>query len=1021
VLQIVPKYWALPPEASNEVISGRILPGWPAWQRLRWGWVASTLRRVSLPELRFFSRRVACWFLFIAMFGAGERVWVQAMPPVDGTGGGSLEDQRRFMKQTDMPNPLERAEIRQRQRLRQAQRLLGVTSSDVEPLLRKSGSDRVLVILVEFAGTNTFTWTPGTSTWDPLGRCDNSEFDGTDLANSAASTFFAQKYGITGPTNFTYQGPLHNEIARPLSAEDASSTMIWQPDFSPSYYNDIIFGSGVKFDYTREDGSVVHEDYTGRSVRDYYEDLSGGAYTITGSVLGWVQVPNSVWYYGGDGLPGARSCPQRPAYMGAIPGGGDSRTLVMDALRAAKAAYPDFDWASYDQNGDGLIDRLWIIHAGLGEEDHPALLNRTSYGEGGMWSHSWSLGSPFQVVPGVSTLSFIMMPENAGIAVLSHEFGHNLGAMDLYTYGDGQTSAGFWTLMSDSWVGYPLGFLPQAMDPMHLDEWGWLDPFVVSDPSKVYSVTLGQASRFPGGSNEFRAVKIELANGVLPLPVRPHGLYEWWGGKEGMSEGRMRLAQAIHIPPTGGTLEFQTAYDTESGYDFFYVEVSTDGGASWQRLASYSGRSTSFPNYRPVSLSLAGQAGQDVLIRFRYTTDPYIEGEGVFVDDVAVYGGSELLLADDAETEQNLWTYQAPWRRTDGTNPNGYTHNYYLQWRNTSPSGGYDEALGDSRFRFGPADTGLIVWYQDDRYSDNSIFNHLKDAPSFGPKGKLLVVDAHPEPQLDPYWVARGVTNEIGNVFSRGSMRDAAFSRWPTASYHLQPPFAFEPADFAGRPAQPQFSDALGYYPGIESMGNGSWRTRQWDASVVVPARNFYGVRGPGYAVGDPLDQVMSARSFLGTNEYIDHWTNVVSGGLTQPGGDGNPGSINAAFGWNARIVWQTNQATEVVIWNDQFASLDDDGDSVPNWQEALAGTDPKDATSYLRVTRVEREPNGPGIWLEWTSASNRIYRVVRASALTDSFTNAVGTDLPATPPRNSFLDPNPGGGERAFYRIELQ
>ncbi len=31
-----------------------------------------------------------------------------------------------------------------------------------------SGTDRVLVILVEFAGTDTFTWTNGASDWDPL-------------------------------------------------------------------------------------------------------------------------------------------------------------------------------------------------------------------------------------------------------------------------------------------------------------------------------------------------------------------------------------------------------------------------------------------------------------------------------------------------------------------------------------------------------------------------------------------------------------------------------------------------------------------------------------------------------------------------------------------------------------------------------------------------------------------------------------------------------------------------------------
>ena len=130
-------------------------------------------------------------------------------------------------------------------------------------------------------------------------------------------------------------------------------------------------------------------------------------------MLGWVQVTNSVWWYGADGLPGARSCSQRPADNGAIPGKGSARSLVADALRSAKAAYPNFNWAEYDQNGDGYIDRLWIIHSGLGEEDSPAVLNRTPYGEGGIWSHSWSLPAPLEMAPGVSAYSYIMMPENA--------------------------------------------------------------------------------------------------------------------------------------------------------------------------------------------------------------------------------------------------------------------------------------------------------------------------------------------------------------------------------------------------------------------------------------------------------------------------------------------------------------------------------------------------------------------------------------------------------------------------------
>ena len=67
---------------------------------------------------------------------------------------------------------------------------------------------------------------------------------------------------------------------------------------------------------------------------------------------------------------------------------------MRDALTAVNAisnTIPGFSWKNYDRDGDGVIDRLWIVHAGYGEEDSTTLLNRTDYGEGAVWSHSSSL------------------------------------------------------------------------------------------------------------------------------------------------------------------------------------------------------------------------------------------------------------------------------------------------------------------------------------------------------------------------------------------------------------------------------------------------------------------------------------------------------------------------------------------------------------------------------------------------------------------------------------------------------
>ena len=208
-----------------------------------------------------------------------------------------------------------------------------------------------------------------------------------------------------------------------------------------------MWGDGVVFNYTRHDGSPVHEDFTGKSVKNYFLDMSGGDYEIEGDVVGWLPTAAFDLVLRRRRVPRCAFGLAAPALRhGAIPGAGNNRQLVRDALDAVNAANPDFDWAQYDQNGDGIIDRLWIVHAGYGEEDGTILLNRTDYGEAAIWSHSSAVTPAYPVAPGVSAGPYIMMPENGGIGVFAHEYAHNLGAMDLYAYGNGETSTGFWAL-----------------------------------------------------------------------------------------------------------------------------------------------------------------------------------------------------------------------------------------------------------------------------------------------------------------------------------------------------------------------------------------------------------------------------------------------------------------------------------------------------------------------------------------------------------------------------------------------
>ena len=87
-------------------------------------------------------------------------------------------------------------------------------------------------------------------------------------------------------------------------------------------------------------------------------------------------------------------------------------------------------------------------------------------------------------------------------------------------------------------------------------------------------------------------------------------------------------------------LVFWHKYQIEAEYDYGYVELSTDNGATWPyRLAAFTGISGggAAPVWKREQLDLTPYAGQaNVKIRFRLVTDKTIVWDGWTVDDVSV-------------------------------------------------------------------------------------------------------------------------------------------------------------------------------------------------------------------------------------------------------------------------------------------------------------------------------------------------------------------------------------------------
>jgi hypothetical protein len=102
----------------------------------------------------------------------------------------------------------------------------------------------------------------------------------------------------------------------------------------------------------------------------------------------------------------------------------------------------------------------------------------------------------------------------------------------------------------------------------------------------------------------------------------------------------------VAVPAADPTLRFLAKYGAELGYDYGYVEVSTDGGTTYTAIPgdktvagprgpALNGTTAGF---EPHSYDLSAYAGQTVLLAFHYVSDGGVNEGGLLLDDVSVGG-----------------------------------------------------------------------------------------------------------------------------------------------------------------------------------------------------------------------------------------------------------------------------------------------------------------------------------------------------------------------------------------------
>lgn len=99
----------------------------------------------------------------------------------------------------------------------------------------------------------------------------------------------------------------------------------------------------------------------------------------------------------------------------------------------------------------------------------------------------------------------------------------------------------------------------------------------------------------------------------------------------------------------------------------------------------------------------------------------------------------------------------------------------------------------------------------------------------------------------------------------------------------------------------------------------------------------------------------------------------------------------------------------------------DPDHDGMSNWQEWVAGTDPTDALSVLKITSAAPTNNPAGYVVTWESQNNRMYYLQRSVDLAQPAFSTIKDNIVGQPGTTSSTDTNALGPGPIFYRVGVK
>jgi immune inhibitor A len=258
-----------------------------------------------------------------------------------------------------------------------------------------------------------------------------------------------------------------------------------------------------------------------RGFSKFYYDQSYGNLEILGNVASqWYTLEEDMGYYGDN-------------YEANI------EEMITEAIYAADA---EIDFSQYDYNDDGIVDGLFVVHAG--EPDENGGGNKEE-----IWSHYYSI-TPI-TVDGIQIIDYETVSEESPIGIIAHEFGHYLGLPDMYdtdTSDGSSKGVGEWSVMGygaylepagsfDPWSKIYLNWLGEDQyTEITEDGYYTISEDLSTEGTKYYSIPFSSEELFLiENRHETELMNGDDASGILIWHIDETILYETgkWSGCSG--------------------------------------------------------------------------------------------------------------------------------------------------------------------------------------------------------------------------------------------------------------------------------------------------------------------------------------------------------------------------------------------------------------------------------------------------------------------------------------------------------